>query len=277
MLHIGCHLSCSNGYLAMGRQAVELGADTFQFFTRNPRGGSAKAIDEKDTSAFNAFAKENGIEVILAHAPYTINPASPVDKTADFAFTALSEDLARMENTPGQLYNMHPGSAVGQSVDEAVERIAGMLNRVLRPEHSTTFLLETMAGKGTEVGRTFEELAAIIERIELSEKVGVCLDTCHVWDAGYDIAGNLDGVLEEFDRIIGLSRLKAVHLNDSKNPLGARKDHHAPIGEGCIGFKALSAVTCHPLLRKLPFYLETPHDTLDGYADEIARLKAASE
>ena len=277
MINIGCHLSVAKGFANMAREAISIDATTFQFFTRNPRGGKAKAIDEADITAFRSLAKEAGIETILAHAPYTINPASPVDKTADFAFTALSEDLARMENTPGQLYNMHPGSAVGQSVDEAVERIAGMLNRVLRPEHSTTFLLETMAGKGTEVGRTFEELAAIIERIELSEKVGVCLDTCHVWDAGYDIAGNLDGVLEEFDRIIGLSRLKAVHLNDSKNPLGARKDRHAPIGEGCIGFKALSAVTCHPLLRKLPFYLETPHDTLDGYADEIARLKAASE
>ncbi|MBQ9955029.1 MAG: deoxyribonuclease IV [Eggerthellaceae bacterium] len=277
MINIGCHLSVAKGFANMAREAISIDATTFQFFTRNPRGGKAKAIDEADITAFRSLAKEAGIEVILAHAPYTINPASPVDKTADFAFTALSEDLARMENTPGQLYNMHPGSAVGQSVDEAVERIAGMLNRVLRPEHSTTFLLETMAGKGTEVGRTFEELAAIIERIELSEKVGVCLDTCHVWDAGYDIVGNLDGVLEEFDRIIGLSRLKAVHLNDSKNPLGARKDRHAPIGEGCIGFKALSAVTCHPLLRKLPFYLETPHDTLDGYADEIARLKAASE
>lgn len=277
MINIGCHLSVAKGFANMAREAISIDATTFQFFTRNPRGGKAKAIDEADITAFRSLAKEAGIEVILAHAPYTINPASPVDKTADFAFTALSEDLARMENTPGQLYNMHPGSAVGQSVDEAVERIAGILNRVLRPEHSTTFLLETMAGKGTEVGRTFEELAAIIERIELSEKVGVCLDTCHVWDAGYDIVGNLDGVLEEFDRIIGLSRLKAVHLNDSKNPLGARKDRHAPIGEGCIGFKALSAVTCHPLLRKLPFYLETPHDTLDGYADEIARLKAASE
>ena len=277
MINIGCHLSVAKGFANMAREAISIDATTFQFFTRNPRGGKAKAIDEADITAFRSLAKEAGIETILAHAPYTINPASPVDKTADFAFTALSEDLARMENTPGQLYNMHPGSAVGQSVDEAVERIAGMLNRVLRPEHSTTFLLETMAGKGTEVGRTFEELAAIIERIELSEKVGVCLDPCHVWDAGYDIAGNLDGVLEEFDRIIGLSRLKAVHLNDSKNPLGARKDRHAPIGEGCIGFKALSAVTCHPLLRKLPFYLETPHDTLDGYADEIARLKAASE
>ncbi len=277
MINIGCHLSVAKGFANMAREAISIDATTFQFFTRNPRGGKAKAIDEADITAFRNLAKKAGIETILAHAPYTINPASPVDKTADFAFTALSEDLARMENTPGQLYNMHPGSAVGQSVDEAVERIAGMLNQVLRPEHSTTFLLETMAGKGTEVGRTFEELAAIIERIELSEKVGVCLDTCHVWDAGYDIAGNLDGVLEEFDRIIGLSRLKAVHLNDSKNPLGARKDRHAPIGEGCIGFKALSAATRHPLLRKLPFYLETPHDTLDGYADEIARLKAAFE
>lgn len=275
MLTIGCHLSVSKGFANMARETTSIDGTTFQFFTRNPRGGKAKALDAADIVEFHRLAQEAGIRVILAHAPYTINPASPVEKTSDFARLALSEDLARMEQTPGQLYNMHPGSAVGQSVEEAIERIASMLNGVLRPDHSTTFLLETMAGKGTEVGRTFEELAAIIERVELGDKVGVCLDTCHVWDAGYNIAEDLDGVLAEFDQVIGLERLKAVHLNDSKNPLGARKDRHAPIGEGFIGFEALSSVTRHPLLRDLPFFLETPHDTLAGYADEIARLKAA--
>lgn len=275
MLTIGCHLSVSKGFANMTRETTSIDGTTFQFFTRNPRGGKAKALDAADIAEFHRLAQEAGIRVILAHAPYTINPASPVEKTSDFARLALSEDLARMEQTPGQLYNMHPGSAVGQSVEEAIERIASMLNGVLRPDHSTTFLLETMAGKGTEVGRTFEELAAIIERVELGDKVGVCLDTCHVWDAGYNIAEDLDGVLAEFDQVIGLERLKAVHLNDSKNPLGARKDRHAPIGEGFIGFEALSSVTRHPLLRDLPFFLETPHDTLAGYADEIARLKAA--
>lgn len=277
MLTIGCHLSVAKGFASMAREAASVGGTTFQFFTRNPRGGKAKAIDPADMEKFHQLAKEVGIEVILAHAPYTINPASPVEKTSEFARMALMEDLERMEHTPGQLYNMHPGSAVGQPVEEAIERIAAMLNDVLRPEHSTTFLLETMAGKGTEVGRSFEELAGIIERIELADKVGVCLDTCHIWDAGYDIAGNLDGVLEEFDRVIGLERLRAIHINDSKNPCGARKDRHAPIGEGCIGFEALSAVTRHPALRSLPFFLETPHDTLEGYAREIALLRAAAE
>ena len=273
MLNIGCHLSVAKGFANMAREAASIGGTTFQFFTRNPRGGKAKALDPADLAAFYQLAHEAGIRVILAHAPYTINPASPVEKTAAFARTALSEDLARMEHTPGQLYNMHPGSAVGQSAEEAIERIADMLNEVLRPEHSTTFLLETMAGKGSEVGRSFEDLAAIIARIELAEKVGVCLDTCHVWDAGYDIVGDLDGVLEQFDRIVGLKRLRAVHLNDSRNPRGSRKDRHAPIGEGTIGLEALAAVTRHPALRDLPFYLETPHDTLAGYAAEIALLR----
>ena len=275
MLTIGCHLSVSKGFANMAREAASIDATTFQFFTRNPRGGKAKELDEADLAEFRKFAEEAGIRVILAHAPYTVNPASPVEKTSEFARMVLSEDLARMEETPRQLYNTHPGSAVGQPIGEAIARIVGMLNDVLLPDHATTFLLETMAGKGTEVGGRFEEIAAIIERVELSDKLGVCLDTCHVWDAGYDIANNLDGVLEEFDRIIGLSRLKAIHLNDSKNPCGARKDRHAPIGEGFIGFEALSAVTCHPVLRDLPFFLETPHDTLAGYAQEIARLKAA--
>ncbi len=277
VLVIGCHLSISKGYLAIAQEAVSLGANTFQFFTRNPRGGKAKAIDPADVEAFHGFAAAHGIDRILAHAPYTLNPASATEKTRDFVHLALAEDLARMENTPGQLYNMHPGSHVGQGVDVGIELIADALNEALRPEQTTTLLLETMAGKGSEVGGRFEELAAIIERVELRDKMGVCLDTCHVWDAGYDIAGDLDGVLREFDQIIGLDRLHAIHLNDSLNPRGARKDRHARIGEGFIGLDALSAVTRHPLLRSLPFYLETPQEDPSGYADEIARLREAWE
>ena len=274
-LTIGCHLSIAKGYRAIAEEAVSLGANTFQFFTRNPRGGKAKAIDPADVASFRAYAAEQGIERILAHAPYTLNPASATEKTRDFARMALAEDLARMENTPGQLYNMHPGSHVGQGVDVGIDLIAAALEEALRSEQTTTLLLETMAGKGSEIGGRFEELAAIIERVGLRDKVGVCLDTCHVWDAGYDIAGDLDGVLREFDEVVGLDRLRAVHLNDSLNPRGARKDRHARIGEGFIGFEALSAVTRHPLLRDLPFYLETPQEELSGYADEIARLRAA--
>ena len=274
-LTIGCHLSIAKGYRAIAEEAVSLGANTFQFFTRNPRGGKAKAIDPTDVASFRAYAAEQGIERILAHAPYTLNPASATEKTRDFARMALAEDLARMENTPGQLYNMHPGSHVGQGVDVGIDLIAAALDEALRPEQTTTLLLETMAGKGSEIGGRFEELAAIIERVGLRDKVGVCLDTCHVWDAGYDIAGDLDGVLRDFDEVVGLDRLKAVHLNDSLNPRGARKDRHARIGEGFIGFEALSAVTRHPLLRDLPFYLETPQEDVSGYADEIARLRAA--
>lgn len=276
-LTIGCHLSIAKGYRAIAEEAVSLGANTFQFFTRNPRGGKAKAIDPADVASFRAYAAERGIERILAHAPYTLNPASATEKTRDFARMALAEDLARMENTPGQLYNMHPGSHVGQGVDVGIDLIAAALDEALRSEQTTTLLLETMAGKGSEIGGRFEELAAIIERVGLRDKVGVCLDTCHVWDAGYDIAGDLDGVLREFDEVVGLDRLKAVHLNDSLNPRGARKDRHARIGEGFIGFEALSAVTRHPLLRDLPFYLETPQEEPSGYADEIARLRAAWE
>lgn len=276
-LTIGCHLSIAKGYRAIAEEAVSLGANTFQFFTRNPRGGKAKAIDPADVASFRAYAAEQGIERILAHAPYTLNPASATEKTRDFARMALAEDLARMENTPGQLYNMHPGSHVGQGVDVGIDLIAAALDEALRSEQTATLLLETMAGKGSEIGGRFEELAAIIERVGLRDKVGVCLDTCHVWDAGYDIAGDLDGVLREFDEVVGLDRLRAVHLNDSLNPRGARKDRHARIGEGFIGFEALSAVTRHPLLRDLPFYLETPQEEPSGYADEIARLRAAWE
>ena len=277
MFTIGCHLSSAKGYLHMAKDAVSIDANTFQFFTRNPRGGRAKAIDPKDIAAFAAYAPEHGIERILAHAPYTLNPASDKQQTRDFALMVLAEDLGRMEETPHQLYNMHPGSAVGQPCEVAIAKIADALNQSLLPHQTTTLLLETMAGKGSEIGGTFEELAAIIAQVELESHVGVCLDTCHVWDAGYDIVGDPDGVLEEFDSVIGLDRLHAIHLNDSMNARGSHKDRHARIGEGEIGFKALAAVTNHPKLRDLPFYLETPNPDLAGYAEEIAALRRAHE
>ncbi len=276
MLTIGCHLSVAKGFLAMAKSAVSIDANTFQFFTRNPRGGKAKAIDPADIKAFHEYAAEHGITRILAHAPYTLNPCSKNPDTREFARQTLAEDLVRMEETPDQLYNMHPGSHTGQGAEAGIEMIADALNEVLRPEQTTTLLLETMAGKGSEVGRTFEEIAAIINRVELETHVGVCLDTCHVWDAGYDIADDLDGVLDEFDQVIGLDRLRAIHLNDSLNPCGAHKDRHARLGEGHIGLDALLAVTQHPDLRGLPFYLETPNDTLAGYAAEIAAVREAS-
>ena len=276
MLTIGCHLSVAKGFLAMAKSAVSIDANTFQFFTRNPRGGKAKTIDPADMKAFHEYAAEHGITRILAHAPYTLNPCSKNPETREFARQTLAEDLVRMEETPGQLYNMHPGSHTGQGVETGIEMIAEALNEVLRPEQTTTLLLETMAGKGSEVGRTFEEIAAIIDRVELETHVGVCLDTCHVWDAGYDIADDLDGVLDEFDQVIGLDRLRAIHLNDSLNPCGAHKDRHARLGEGHIGLQALLAVTQHPDLRDLPFYLETPNDTLAGYAAEIAAVREAA-
>ena len=275
MFTIGCHLSSAKGYRQMAADAASIGANTFQFFTRNPRGGKAKAIDPADVAAFEALAAEAGIERFLAHAPYTMNPAAAKPEIREFALATLADDLARMEATPHQMYNMHPGCHVGQGAEEGIAKIADALNQVLAPEQTTTLLLETMAGKGTEVGGTFEELAAIIDRVELADHVGVCLDTCHVWDGGYDVAGHLDDVLERFDRVIGLERLRAVHLNDSKNPLGAAKDRHARLGEGEIGFEALAAVTNHEALRELPFFLETPQDNLAGWGAEIAALKAA--
>ena len=275
MFTIGCHLSSSKGYLHMAEDAVSINANTLQFFTRNPRGGKAKDIDPDDVAAFKDYASEHGIATIMAHAPYTLNPASAKPSTAEFARTILADDLLRMENTPHQLYNMHPGAHVKQGVETGIEKIAAALNAVLQPQQTTTLLLETMAGKGTKIGRSFQELAEIIRRVDLSDHVGVCLDTCHAWDAGYNLAENLDGVLEEFDRIVGLDRLKAIHLNDSKNPCGTHKDRHAAIGDGYLGFEALSAIIRHPALRNVPFILETPHDSLQGYADEIARLRAA--
>lgn len=272
MLHIGCHLSSAKGYLAMGKDAVSLNADTFAFFTRNPRGGKAKDINHADIDAFIAFAKEHHFTKLVAHAPYTMNLCAAKDNLRTFAHEMLADDLQRMENTPGNYYNFHPGSHVGQGNEHGIALIAAELNRVLTPAQSTTVLLETMAGKGTDIGRSFEELRAIIDRVELQDKLGICLDTCHIWDGGYDIVHDLDGVLNEFDRIIGLERLKAIHLNDSLNPCGSHKDRHARIGEGCIGLDALISVINHPQLRNLPFILETPNE-LAGYAQEIALLK----
>ncbi len=271
---IGCHLSCSKGYENMAREAASIGANTFQFFTRNPRGGKAKEIDPADIAAYDALAEETGIQTILAHAPYTLNPASAKPETREFAIQTLTDDLKRMEFTPNQMYNMHPGAHVGQGSEKGIELIADALNQVLCPDQSTTLLLETMAGKGSEVGATFEELAQIIDRVELSDQVGVCLDTCHIWDGGYDIVGALDDVLEDFDKTIGLERLKAIHLNDSKNPKGSHKDRHEVIGGGQIGLDALVAVTSHPALCDLPFFLETPHDKIAGYGEEISLIRS---
>ncbi len=272
MLTIGCHLSSSKGYLAMGKEALKIDANTFQFFTRNPRGGNAKPLDLEDVSSFLDYARENGINRILAHAPYTLNPCSGDEKLRDFARRTMEDDLQRLEHTPGNYYNFHPGSHVKQGVEQGIAYIADALNQVLKPEQKTIVLLETMAGKGSEVGRNFEELREILDRVEQPGLMGVCLDTCHVWDGGYDIVEHLDEVVGEFDRVIGLGRLKAIHLNDSKNPLGAHKDRHAKIGEGYIGKDALIRIVNHPALKSLPFYLETPNE-LDGYKAEIALLR----
>ena len=257
----------------MGKEAVALGGNTFQFFTRNPRGGAAKAIDEKDVENFKAFAKENGIHVILAHAPYTLNACSADESTREFAKNTFADDLKRMEYVPGNLYNFHPGSHVKQGVEIGIDYITQMLNEVLKPEQTTKVLLETMAGKGSEIGRSFEELRAIIDRVELNDHLGVCLDTCHVYDAGYDIVNDLDGVLKQFDEIIGIDRLYAIHINDSKNPFESHKDRHEKIGEGSIGTEAFERIINHPMLADKPFFLETPNE-LDGYAKEIALLKS---
>lgn len=273
MLYIGCHLSASKGFLAMGKQAVRLGANTFQFFTRNPRGGAAKAIDEKDIEAYLEFAEENGIGTIVAHAPYTLNACAATPEIRKFARETMADDLRRMEYIPGNVYNFHPGSHVKQGVEAGIEYIAEMLNEILTKDMTTTVLLETMAGKGSEIGRTFEELKMIMDKVELSEKLGVCLDTCHIFDGGYDIVNDLDGVIKNFDEVIGLERLKAIHLNDSKNIMGSHKDRHEKIGEGNIGSEALIKVINHPAFANLPINLETPNE-LDGYAKEIEFLKA---
>ena len=256
MFKIGCHLSASKGFLHMGEEIVSLGGNTFQYFSRNPRGGSVKALDMEDIEAFRAFAEENDIPCVLCHAPYTLNPCSKDEKTRDFAFRAMTEDLERMDLLPGNMYNFHPGSHVGQGTETGIGLIVELLNRVLREDLKTTVLLETMAGKGSEVGSRFEEIAQIIEKTDMGDKLGVCLDTCHVYDAGYDIVGDLDGVVDEFDRIIGLDRLKAIHLNDSKNPFESHKDRHEKIGEGSIGLEAVERIINHPALKELPFYVE---------------------
>ena len=300
MFYIGCHLSASDGFLAMGRTALSIGANTFQFFTRNPRGSKAKAIDPADVAAFLALAAENGFGTLVAHAPYTINPCSKDEHTREFARMTLADDLKRMEHLPGNVYNFHPGSHTGQGMETGIAQIAETLNAILTPDIRTTVLLETMSGKGSEVGSRFEELREIIDRVALSDKLGVCLDTCHVSDAGYDIVLPEEDGLQilkklraapetrrlpvilltaknsEFDRVIGLDRLRAVHVNDSLNPRGAHKDRHARIGEGCLGAEALGRVVRHPALQGLPFVLETPNE-LPGYAREIALLKALRE
>ena len=273
MLHIGCHLSSSGGFYKMGETALKIGADTFQFFTRNPRGSKAKEIDPEDAKKLLELMEENRFPCILAHAPYTLNPCSANEDTRQFALDTMVDDLKRMEFTPNQMYNFHPGSHTGLGTKKGIELISGQLNRILTKEQTTTVLLETMAGKGTEVGKSFDELREILDRIELSEKVGVCLDTCHVFDAGYDIVNSLDEVLTDFDRIIGLEKLRAIHINDSKNPLGSHKDRHECTGKGYIGLDAMKRIVTHPVLNHLPFYLETPND-LDGYKAEIELLRS---
>ena len=272
MLHIGCHLSSAKGFEAMGKEALKIGADTFQFFTRNPRGGAAKALDTEDASRLQALLETNSFAPLVAHAPYTLNPCAASEDLRQFAQQTMADDLARLEHLPGNYYNFHPGSHVKQGAEAGIARIAEVLDRVLWPECQTTVLLETMAGKGTEVGRSFEELRAIIDQVELGDRLGVCLDTCHVYDAGYDIVNDLDGVLEQFDRVLGIGRLRAIHLNDSKNPFGSHKDRHETIGNGTIGLEAKERIINHPQLKHLPFCLETPND-LAGYGREITLLR----
>ena len=276
MFKIGCHLSSSKGYVHMVEETLSIGGTTFQFFTRNPRGGAAKPVDTDDIGSYNKTASENGIREIIAHAPYTMNPCAATENLREFSLNTMTDDLARLSLTPGALYNFHPGSHVGQGVDAAIELIAGLLDKLLEANagNTTPVLLETMAGKGSEVGSKFEELRRIIDLVADSSRLGVCLDTCHVYDAGYDIVNDLDGVLGEFDRVIGIGRLKAVHLNDSKNPFCSHKDRHEKIGQGSIGTDAFAKIINHPALRDLPFCLETPHEDISGYAGEIALLKS---
>lgn len=273
MLNIGCHLSASKGYTHMAKEAISIDGNTFQFFTRNPRGGKAKEVDLKDVEKFLEISKENNFAKILAHAPYTINVCSADESIRKFGRETMKDDLQKLEAVPGNMYNFHPGSHVGQGVDVGISFIIDALNEILWAEQSTTVLLETMAGKGSEIGRSFEELKQIIDGVNLKDKLGVCLDTCHVYDAGYDIVNDLDGVLEKFDEVIGLDRLKAIHINDSKNPFESHKDRHEKIGEGSIGTEAFERIINHPKLRDLPFYLETPNE-IDGYQNEIALLKS---
>ena len=274
MLNLGCHLSAAKGYQHMGEEALSLGANTFQFFTRNPRGSRAKPMDASDAAALMTLIQEHGFAPILAHAPYTLNACSSDPKIREFAHMVMTDDLARMEHLPNNLYNFHPGSHLGQGVQAGIDLIVELLNQVLLSEQTTTVLLETMAGKGSEIGKSFDEIKLILSGVNIAEKMGVCLDTCHIYCAGYDIVNDLDGVLEQFDNIIGMKRLQAIHLNDSLNPLGSQKDRHARIGEGMIGLDAVISIINHPQLRHLPFYLETPNE-LPGYGEEIKLLRAA--
>jgi len=276
MFYIGCHLSASKGFLHMAKEAVSIGANTFQFFTRNPRGFAAKDIDMKDIEAFLEFSKEHNFGKILAHAPYTLNPSSADEKVRDLALRIMRDDMERMELVPGNLYNFHPGSHVGQGSEKGIDLTAELLNTILKPEQTTTVLLETMSGKGSEIGRNFEEIRTIIDKTELSCKVGVCLDTCHVYDGGYDIVGKLDEVLDEFDKIVGIEKLCAIHMNDSKNPFESHKDRHEKIGEGSIGVESMTRIINNPRIKHLPFLLETPNE-LDGYKAEIELLKSVRE
>lgn len=273
MFNIGWHLSASGGFLAMGKTALSAGANTFAFFTRNPRGGQAKPIDKSDADALNSFLKENSFAPLVVHAPYTLNACSDKDTVREFARNTFADDLERMEATPGQLYNFHPGSHMKQGIESGIKMISEMLNEIIQDGQTTTILLETMAGKGSEVGSSFEELKSIIDSVEKSDRLGICFDTCHTYDAGYDIVNDLDGVLSQFDKIIGLSRLKAVHLNDSKNPFESHKDRHEKIGQGSLGLDAFKRIINHEALRDLPFILETPNETVDEYAQEIKLLK----
>ncbi len=275
-LYLGCHLSSSKGFLTLGKTALHIGANTFQFFTRNPRGSRAKTLDLADARALRELMAEHGFGKIIAHAPYTLNACSADAHVREFALETMADDLIRMEALPGNFYNFHPGSHVGQGAERGIALIADTLNQILQPEQSTTVLLETMAGKGSEVGRRFEELREILDRVELGDKMGVCMDICHVFDAGYDIVNDLDGVLMEFDRVIGLDRLHAVHLADSRNAMGSAKDRHAPIGEGQIGLDAFRRIVRHPVLSKLPMCLETPHEE-EGHAREIELLRELAE
>jgi deoxyribonuclease-4 len=274
MLNIGCHLSVAKGYEHMGKEALSIEANTFQFFTRNPRGSKAKAVNPKDAAALMDFMKEHNFAPILGHAPYTLNACSADPKVREFAQMVMADDLKNLEYVPGNLYVFHPGSHVGQGVEVGIGYIVKQLNQILWPEQATTVLLETMSGKGSEVGSTFEEIKSILDQVEIKDKIGVCLDTCHIYSAGYDIVDNLHGVLEEFDKVIGLEHLKAIHLNDSMNPFNSRKDRHAKIGEGTIGFDTIARVINHPKLKQLPFFLETPNE-VPGYAEEIKRLRQA--
>jgi deoxyribonuclease-4 len=274
-LTIGPHTSIAGGFAKAGRAAAEIGANTFQFFTRNPRGGNAKALDPKDIAALEALMAEKHFGPLLAHAPYTLNMASKNPETRDFARRAFGEDLERLAQLPCTLYNFHPGSHVGQGSAVGIDEILEILNAIMKPEQQVTVLLEAMSGKGSEIGSTFEELKAIFDGVALPQKLGICVDTCHIFAAGYDIVGDLDGVLEHIDAVVGLERIKAIHLNDSMMPLGSHKDRHARLGEGCIGFDALAAVAGHPALTGLPFFLETPQADYAGYGAEIARVRAA--